>query len=174
MLICEDDLIAAAQNELGGVLSSLLEHDQTLRLPERVVVDRLSNYFTTPEQVPELLRSASEGVTEMMLCSAHSLQIFECLLQHQPVCKITPSILEAQHEWQRVERLLEFDQEVIPTQPIVIKALKQGSEVSTEVLEALWRRIPGLIVTEEMLQSAVSPAAFLFLLERSPPDLTIL
>lgn len=91
---------------LRSALESLLDYDKNLVVSEKVVITVLRRFPVDRGLLRLLLsRSGNLGVTTAMLEAMSDADGMEDLLGHNPVCKITPSVLETQHHWSCVEKL---------------------------------------------------------------------
>ncbi|KAG9764079.1 hypothetical protein KCU73_g1119, partial [Aureobasidium melanogenum] len=193
----EDHLHQAAAVTVGhgqqSVLKLLLDYDKCLVVSESVIMTSLTNSWTDERDLLLLLsRSDDLGVTAPILKVATDVRVMKVLLGHRPICRITPEILEANNEWACVQMLLVHDQNVKPTDRVIIRALKssdipkhsfRGVKISLKdirlrnslyevkvSLRELLDRNPDLQVTQEMLESTSYPKDMECLLARLPPQ----
>ena len=177
LIICESDLLAAAQMSQKTYLQRLLEHDESMTVSEDVIVAALKNHCFSDEDTLNLLleRSGGIGATKEILKSAETPKMMKTLLGLRPICRITEEILEALHEWELMELLLLHDPSFTPPASTVVAYLKTNrwdrmSRSNQEnPLDMLWDRNPALHVTEDMLKAAENPNDLHYLLERTDP-----
>lgn len=179
--ISEDHLHQAAgiivSHGRQSVLQSLLDYDNDLFVSESLIVASLANSWTDEKDWSLLLsRSGGSGVTAPMLQAVTEGSVMEVLLKHRPMCKITSEILEANTEWECVQMLLACDEDVKPTERIIIHALKSSDIRKSPfyginiTLNDLLDRDSDLQVTQEMLESANEPRDMECLLARFSPQ----
>ncbi|KAI0430727.1 ankyrin repeat-containing domain protein [Xylaria sp. FL1042] len=196
--LCDDDLIAAAtywsQTSVEGwsVLELLLDYDTAKVFPESALVALLQSaqYANTSkdffiqsrcDKLRLLLRrSGGLGVTKAMMKNVQSKDEMMILLAHEPRCRITANIAEAQQDWSLLKLLLDAEPNLIPSEKMVMLCLSHPKswfekETKVELLEEMWKRNPSLKVNEEMLARLIiiHLEEAQFLLSRTPPEVKI-
>ncbi|KAH0164524.1 hypothetical protein KCU67_g5103, partial [Aureobasidium melanogenum] len=167
-----------------SLLQTFLDYDKLLVVSESVIVTFITTRWTGEKDLAMLLnRSGGLGVTAPMLMAVTHATMMKILLNHQPVCKLTPAILEATTDRRCLEMLLAYDDQVCPTEKVIINALRLSDDVERERkspnaganirLSGLLDRNADLDVTQGMLKSASNPRDMECLLARFPPQNSI-
>ena len=185
--IRESDLLAAAANSNSLsrelYLKLFLEHDKNVQATEAIIVAAAGNLSGPPEvEVLQLLleRDGGLGITEAMLKAAANPEVMKKILQHSPICRITPEILEAAatksfYGIEVIQLLIAHDQHIHITEGVVVAALKAAKSYNTRtsgstgsLLQLLLDRTGELGVTEAMLKAASRPLDMKTLLKHGP------
>ncbi|KAF2808296.1 uncharacterized protein BDZ99DRAFT_419279 [Mytilinidion resinicola] len=151
---------------------------------EAVICHVLKRSYAGNEIIKRLMqRSGGIGVTAKMLEAVHSHYDLKYLLEHKPVCRITPEILKSQKQLKCMKLLLDIDPETPVTKEVVFRALEIGNDFDRryrkheqegkDVLETLFDRSPDIAVTEEMVQAARCAADMEILLKHLEPGTRI-
>lgn len=170
------DLIAVVEDEDTDRLKRILDYDkENTMVPEDLIIGVLGNKFPSRDLygiLERLLgRTGTMGVTVGMLKVVWDPEMFDVLLQHNPICPITPDILisiaeknEAQH---LIERILEYDPKA-PVNEDVLLALIWGykrklfyaplSWPPKTLLQIILDRFPKLEITKAMVEACYNCA----------------
>ena len=186
--IRECDLLAAASCMSSAddeyYMRLFLEHDQSVRATEPVIVQAIVNfggYSSRFRILPRLLeRDGGLGTTPTMLKAAKEPEAMRMLLEHKPVCELTAEILEAaakrySHHFELVKLLLAHNPKILITEAAVMAALghRYSGGSGGNLLELLFDCNSELEITEAMLKAAETIPDMKLLLERRRKDLPI-
>ncbi|KAI1424997.1 ankyrin repeat-containing domain protein [Xylaria sp. FL1777] len=194
--LCNDDLIAAAsywdQTSAGGwsILERLLEYDGEKTVPEPAIVALLQSvqYIVAKgdpfiqnrcDKLRLLLRRSGDlGVTGAMIKNVKSKEEMVILLAHEPRCRITADIAEAQQDWGLLKLLLDAEPSLLPSEKMVMVVINNSQfwfekNSRIEFLEEMWKRNPSLQVNEDMLKklNGLKLEEAQFLISKSSPEL---
>ena len=180
--VIKEDLRVAAEfleNHGGETLDTILRLSDGMTVSEDIVVSILGQGWIEEDEIAWLLdRAGGIGVTERMLTapvpdSYTRSDLLRALLQYQPICPITPEILQAQVWHGAIDIFLDNDpEETIPiSEGLIVHALKIAPQNyplgnTPTTVERLWWRNACVGVTAEMLRAARNPRDLQFLLER--------
>lgn len=177
--ITQRDLLAVVKKSCLGpsknILRQILEYDKNIVVSEDVIVAAVEKSVPDVDMIHALLkRNGGAGVTETMLKRAAHNSAIEALLSHEPICRITLEILQAQSKRKFIKTLLDYDQTILPTEALVLSALRTAKFFDywtpATILQALWERNTNLRVSEEMLKAAKTPKDVQFLLTKRQPS----
>jgi hypothetical protein len=186
--IRECDLLAASSCKFSAngeyYMTLFLEHDQSVRATESVIVQAIGNFswyssrFTT---LPRLLeRDGGLGTTPTMLKAAENPEVMRMLLEHKPVCELTAEILEAaakqySHDFELVKLLLAHNPKIPITEAAVMAALGQKHirGPNSNLLKLLFDCNSEVEITEAMLKAAETTPDMKLLLEHRRKELPI-
>jgi len=186
--IRECDLLAAAscRSSADGeyYMSLFLEHDQSVRATEPVIVQAIVNfggYSSDFKTLPRLLeRDGGLGTTPTMLKAAEGPEVMRMLLEHKPVCELTAEILEAavgrySNHFELVKLLLAHNPKIFITEAAVLAALghKYSKGSDGNLLELLFDGNSELEITDAMLKAAENAPDMKLLLEHRRKELPI-
>ena len=188
--IQEQDILSAVERipySCGEeILKLLLEHDKTFQARESVLVTligRLEHYRADPLQLL-LQRDGGLGVSEAMIEAANSPATMRMLLNHRPICRITPKILSnvsngtddrygASPRQELVRLLIDHERGMPITEAVVLTVLGTSKSSfrwrSTQnLIEVLFQRNTELKVTASMLKAARAIDDMRILLQQAP------
>jgi hypothetical protein len=162
-----------------------LEHDQSVRATEPVIVQVIVNFGGYPSRLrtlPRLLeRDGGLGTTPTMLKAAEEPEVMRMLLEHKPVCELTAEILEAaaakrcSDHFELVKLLLAHNPKILITEAAVMAALghKYSRGSDGNLLKLLFDCNSELEITDAMLKAAEETPDMKLLLERRRKELPI-
>ncbi|KAI9164189.1 Ankyrin repeat domain-containing protein [Paramyrothecium foliicola] len=176
--IRNSDLIAAVESRSLGrmLLKDLLQFDTNIEISEEVIINCLKSNVGKDILRVLLDRCGSLGITEGMLLEVQSLEETIILLDHKPRCAITATIIERERRRDQIEimeLLHRHEPLVMPTKMMVMRVLDHdhegpvGQNKTTSILERFWALNPDLEVTESMLNRALRPRTFKWLLSHA-------
>lgn len=158
------------------IVRLLLEQDRTLQATEPALiaaVERLNGHGTDTLRLL-LQRDGGAGVTEAMIEAVKSPENMKVLLNHRPICPITPEVLYnlsknnanryshyPNHECQLIRLLLDHETNMRITPFVLTTVLGAGGRAnllgqwpSPELIETLFERNNELEVTESTIKAA--------------------
>ena len=186
--VIDDDLVKCAEvlghSDGGGMLALLLDISKDMIVSEAVICKILKARYVTPSMIQILMqRNGGIGVTAEMLTAVETHYNLEELLEHRPICRITPEILRSQKELECLKLLMEFSPETPVTEEVVFRALQirnisyprhmSRKQEGKEVLETLFDRNPDITVSEVMLQAVRCAVDMEILLNHLDPGMYI-
>ncbi|KAL8820287.1 MAG: hypothetical protein Q9191_007547 [Dirinaria sp. TL-2023a] len=176
--VLNEDLVRAAElndKDAENTLAFLLDIDQDMIVPETVMCNVLKCSHVGNGIIQLLMqRNGGIGVTAAMLKAVRTHYNLEELLEHRPICRITPEILKFQRERECMKLLLDIAPKTTVTEEVIFRAVEIGhASAGTEVLETLLERRSDVIVSQEMLQAARCGADMKILLNHLSPDTCI-
>ena len=181
--VLDEDLITAAKldnRDAEKTLALLLNVAKDMVVSEAVICNALNRTYVDNQIIQLLMsRNGGIGVTAKMLKAVKNHCDLKDLLQHRPICKITPEILKSQKELECMKLLLEIAPETPVTEEVVLRALQFGNSLDRMyipgeqegkgMLETLLDRSPDIAVSEEMLQAVRCAADMEILLNHLDP-----
>ncbi|KAL8787747.1 MAG: hypothetical protein Q9213_002067 [Squamulea squamosa] len=168
------------------IVRLFIEHDRTLQAtgPTLIAaVERLDCHGTDTLRLL-LQRDGGAGVTEALIEAANDPEIMKVLLNHRPICPITPEFLYnlskkhairySGYEGCQLIRLLLDHETNMRITPIVLSTIlgaggeQMPSSPTQELIEHLFERNNELEVTESTIKEAKSPQVMKVLLQHAP------
>ncbi|KAL8724372.1 MAG: hypothetical protein Q9166_007983 [cf. Caloplaca sp. 2 TL-2023] len=172
------------------IVRLFLEHDRTLQATEPTLVaavEHLGCYGTDTLRLL-LQRDGGAGVTEALIEAVKDPDILKVLLNHRPICPITPEVLyefsknyrSRNHSYSSYEEcilirlLLDHEQNMRITPTVMSTVLstdcdRMGSSYYTQkLIEHLFERNNELEVTGSTIKEAKSPEVMKVLLQHAP------
>lgn len=175
----------------------LLEHDPNLKATASILATAAIRLGSSGRDTLRLLlqRDGGAGVTEAMLESAHEMELMEVLLQHRPLCAITPDVIcNFSHkfpssrfgfsygpktaECDLIRLLLDHDKDMLVTPAILSAVLgtdrdgytgqSSTSQQTEELIEYLFARNTELEVTGSMVGDVHALHSLTVLLKHAP------